>query len=150
MSGLNVKIEESEKMAKIVTVMIKLDFMEKKEIVETFQYLQKLIENEDIETFNKEFTTKVEPLFNSSFGSGFVRSYDEYYKYLYYYENKNKKNSDNRDFTEDGWRRFFQHHSFKNLQKHVKETFNNDIKKINKELPQWFVRFLGMCFFENN
>ncbi len=133
MLGLNVKIEEPEKMKKFVTIMI--DFKEKKEIVEAFQ----TIEQED-----KEFPGKGQSLFNSSFGSGFARSYDEYYKYLSYYETQNRQNINNRDFTEDGWTRFFQHHSFKNLQKHVKESFNNDIKKINQELPSWFVRFLGM------
>jgi hypothetical protein len=142
MLGIKIKIEEQENMVKMTKVMSRFD--ENKKITETFKSFDVLIEKEDIESFNTRFMEIVPSLFNSVFGSGFPRSMDEYYRYLYYYDNKEKTNIDNRDFTEEGWIRFFQHNSFKKLQKHVHESFNNDIKKINKELPNWFVRFLGM------
>jgi hypothetical protein len=148
MLTLKVKIEEPEKMKALNKVMI--SFNENKKVVEEFQSLEKLNENGNLATFNTQFIEKVQKLFDYVFGSGFPRSNDEYYKYLHYYETKNKQNSDNRDFTEEGWTRFFQHHSFKNLQKHIRENFNHDIKKINQDLPKWFVCFLGMCLFENN
>jgi hypothetical protein len=142
MLTLKVKIEEPEKMKALTKVMI--SFYENKKVVEEFQSLEKLIENENLATFNTQFIEKVQTLFDSVFGTGFPRSNIEYYQYLDYYDSKNKQNIDNRAFTEEGWNRFFQHYSFKNLQKHVRENFNNDIKKINKELPKWFVCFLGM------
>lgn len=138
MIGLKVKIEEPPKMKEFIKVMI--GFSEKPKIVEAFETFEK----ESMSSLNNDFIETVSKLFNSAFGSGFPRNNDEYYQYLYYYESKNKQNSDNRSLTQDGWSRFFQHHSFKNLQKHVKELFNNDMQKINQDLPQWFVCFLGM------
>ncbi len=142
MFGLNIKIEDPEKMRELTKVMV--SFKENKKIVTEFQSLEKLIEKDTLTTFNTQFMENIPKLVDSVFGSGFPRSNIEYYKYLHYYDNKNKENGDNRDFTEEGWTRFFQHYSFKNLQKHVREFFNNDIKKINQDLPKWFVCFLGM------
>ena len=123
MFSLKVKIEEPEKMKTFSKIMI--SFNENKKVIETFK--SETAQCND----NTQFIEKVQTLFDSVFGSGFPRSNIEYYQYLDYYDSKNKQNSDNRDFTEEGWVRFFQHYSFKNLQKHVREFFNNDIKKIN-------------------
>ncbi len=142
MFSLRIKIEEPEKMRNLTKVMS--NFTANQKIVDMFLSFDKLIENDKLATFDYQFMETAPKLLDSVFGSGFPRSNDEYYRYLDYYDNKNKQNTDNRDFTEDGWTRFFQHHTFKNLQNHVREKFNNDIKKINQELPKWFVCFLGM------
>ena len=135
MSYLTIKIEEHEKMKEFIKVM--LNFTENKKIVEAFQLFEKQIEKDTVSSLNTEFIMKIQELFNSVFGSGFHRNNDEYYRYLNYYNSQNKETINNDIFTEDGWIHFFQHYIFKNLQKHISKSFNNDIKKINKDLPKW-------------